>query len=35
MQQIAFASPLLPGMTAVDREAMTSFQSGERSVLST
>jgi hypothetical protein len=30
MQQIAFASPLLPGMTAVDREAMTSFQSGER-----
>jgi hypothetical protein len=30
MPQIAFASPLLPGMTAADRQAMTSFQSGER-----
>lgn len=32
MPMIAFASPLLPGMTDVDREAMTSFQSGERKV---
>jgi hypothetical protein len=30
MPQIAFASPLLPGMTAADRQAMSSFQSGER-----
>lgn len=30
MPTIAFASPLLPGMTALDRDVMTSFQSGER-----
>lgn len=30
MPMIAFAAPLLPGMTEVDREAMTSFRSGER-----
>jgi hypothetical protein len=30
MPTIAFAAPLLPGMTQVDRDVMTSFQSGER-----
>jgi hypothetical protein len=30
MQMIAFAMPLLPGMTDVDRDALISFQNGER-----
>jgi hypothetical protein len=30
MPMIAFAAPLLAGMTDVDREAMSSFQNGER-----
>ena len=30
MPMIAFAVPLLPGMTEVDRDAMSSFQNGER-----
>jgi hypothetical protein len=30
MPTIAFAAPLLPGMTELDREVMTSFQTGER-----
>jgi membrane protein required for beta-lactamase induction len=30
MSTIAFATPLLPGMTGLDRDAMTSFQTGER-----
>jgi hypothetical protein len=30
MPTIAFAAPLLPGMTEVDRDVMTSFQSGGR-----
>lgn len=30
MPTIAFATPLLPGMTGVDRDVMTSFQAGER-----
>ncbi|HEY5335371.1 MAG TPA: hypothetical protein VIJ71_05050 [Mycobacteriales bacterium] len=30
MPTIAFAAPLLPGMTELDRDVMTSFQTGER-----
>ena len=30
MPTIAFATPLLPGMTGLDRDVMTSFQAGER-----
>jgi len=30
MPMIAFAAPLLAGMTEVDRDAMSSFQNGER-----
>ena len=30
MSTIAFTAPLLPGMTEVDREALTSFHSGDR-----
>jgi hypothetical protein len=30
MPTIAFAAPLLPGMTEIDRDVMTSFQTGER-----
>jgi hypothetical protein len=30
MPSIAFAAPLLPGMTELDRDVMTSFQTGER-----
>jgi hypothetical protein len=30
MPTIAFAAPLLPGTTELDREVMTSFQTGDR-----
>ena len=30
MPSIAFAAPLLPGMTELDRDVMTSFQTGKR-----
>jgi hypothetical protein len=32
MPTIAFAAPLLPGMTELDRDVMTSFQIGERKI---